>query len=357
MTNFLLAGGGTAGHVNPLLAFAEIIKEENSNHEVFALGTEEGLEANLVPEAGYPLLIVQRLPMPRRLNGYLFRFPALFRNSVKRVEQYIKQHSIDIVVGFGGYASAPAYRAARKAGIPYVIHEANALAGYANKVGARHAAAVAVSFTNTKLPRAELTGIPIRKSIVNLDRKSKRNEAAEYFNLDPNEKTLLVVGGSLGSKRINDTIEDSRTALLAAGIQVLHISGGRSELEPIREKGYLRISYCERMDLALAMASFAVARSGAATVAEFAAVGLPAVFVPYPVGNGEQRLNAVDMVEANAALVVPDENFDSGYVLSSLIPLISNTKRIAEMSEKAKELGLRDGAERLLKLVNGVLKV
>jgi UDP-N-acetylglucosamine--N-acetylmuramyl-(pentapeptide) pyrophosphoryl-undecaprenol N-acetylglucosamine transferase len=357
MTNFLLAGGGTAGHVNPLLAFAEIIKEENSKHEVFALGTEEGLEAKLVPEAGYPLLIVQRLPMPRKLNSYLFRFPALFRKSVKRVEQYIKQHSIDIVVGFGGYASAPAYRAARKAGIPYVIHEANALAGYANKVGARHAAAVAVSFTNTKLPKAELTGIPIRKSIVNLDRKAKRNQAAEYFNLDPNEKTLLVVGGSLGSKRINDTIEDSRTALLAAGIQVLHISGGRSELEPIREKGYLRISYCERMDLALAMASFAVARSGAATVAEFAAVGLPAVFVPYPVGNGEQRLNAVDMVEANAALVVPDENFDSGYVLSSLIPLISNTKRITEMSEKAKELGLRDGAERLLKLVNGVLKV
>ena len=357
MTNFLLAGGGTAGHVNPLLAFADIIKEENSKHEVFALGTEEGLEAKLVPEAGYPLLIVQRLPMPRKLNGYLFRFPTLFRKSVKRVEQYIKQHSIDIVVGFGGYASAPAYRAARKAGIPYVIHEANALAGYANKVGARHAAAVAVSFTNTKLPRAELTGIPIRKSIVNLDRKAKRNQAAEYFNLDPSEKTLLVVGGSLGSKRINDTIEDSRTALLAAGIQVLHISGGRSELEPIREKGYLRISYCERMDLALAMASFAVARSGAATVAEFAAVGLPAVFVPYPVGNGEQRLNAVDMVEANAALVVPDENFDSGYVLSSLIPLISNTKRITEMSEKAKELGLRDGAERLLKLVNGVLKV
>ena len=191
MTNFLLAGGGTAGHVNPLLAFAEIIKEENSKHEVFALGTEEGLEAKLIPEAGYPLLIVQRLPMPRKLNGYLFRFPALFRKSVKRVEQYIKQHSIDIVVGFGGYASAPAYRAARKVGIPYVIHEANALAGYANKIGARHAAAVAVSFTNTKLPRAELTGIPIRKSIVNLDRKAKRNQAAGYFNLDPNKRHFL----------------------------------------------------------------------------------------------------------------------------------------------------------------------
>lgn len=357
MTNFLLAGGGTAGHVNPLLAFADVIKQENSKHKVFALGTEEGLESKLVPESGYPLLIVQRLPMPRKINSYLFKFPALFRKSVRRVEQYIKEHGIDIVVGFGGYASAPAYRAARKAGIPYVIHEANALAGYANKVGARHAAAVAVSFTNTKLPGAKITGIPIRKSIVELDREAKRSEAAKYFSLDPSEKTLLVVGGSLGSKRINDTIEQSRTALVAAGIQILHIAGGRSDLEPVREKSYLRVSYCDRMDLALAMASFAVARSGAATVAEFAAVGLPAVFVPYPVGNGEQRLNAVDMVRAEAALVVDDENFDMDYVLSTLIPLISNSKRIAEMAEKAKELGLRDGAERLLKLVNGVLKV
>lgn len=357
MTNYLLAGGGTAGHVNPLLAFADAIMEENHSHRVFALGTEEGLESKLVPEKGYPLLIVPRLPMPRKINGYLFRFPALFRNSVNRVCDYINEHKIDVVVGFGGYASAPAYRAARKAGVPYIVHEANALAGYANRVGARHANAVAVSFSNTKLPNAKLTGIPIRKEIVDLDVQLKRKEAADYFKLDQAGKTLLVVGGSLGSRRINETIDQSRTALAAAGIQVLHIAGGRSELEPLAEKGYLRINYCERMDLALAMANFAVARAGAATVSEFAAVGIPAVFVPYPVGNGEQKYNVLDMVSANAGLVVDDSEFTQEYVLSTLIPLISNSKLSSEMAENARALGKRDGAEQLLKLVNGVLKV
>ncbi|MEY4654717.1 MAG: UDP-N-acetylglucosamine--N-acetylmuramyl-(pentapeptide) pyrophosphoryl-undecaprenol N-acetylglucosamine transferase [Rhodoluna sp.] len=357
MTNYLLAGGGTAGHVNPLLAFADVIMADDPGHQVFALGTKEGLEANLVPDRGYPLLIVDRLPMPRKINGYLFRFPTLFRKSVNRVEDYIKHHKIDVVVGFGGYASAPAYRAARKVGIPYVVHEANALAGYANRVGARHASAVAVSFTNTKLPNATLTGIPIRKQIVELDRQARRKEAAEFFKLDENGKTLLVVGGSLGSRRINQTIEQSRTALAAAGIQVLHIAGGRSELDPVDEKGYLRINYCERMDLALAMANFAVARAGAATVAEFAAVGMPAVYVPYPVGNGEQKYNVDDMVRANAGLVVNDSDFTQEYVLSRLIPLISNSKLSSEMAENARALGRRDGAEALLKLVNGVLRV
>lgn len=356
MTNYLLAGGGTAGHVNPLLAFADQIKSTDSKNNVYALGTKEGLEATLVPDRGYPLLIVDRLPMPRKINGYLFRFPALFRKSVRQVEQYLEKYQIDVVVGFGGYASAPAYRAARNLRIPYVIHEANALPGYANRVGARNAAAVASSFSNTKLPRAVLTGVPIRKEIISLDRETLHAEAAKYFNLAENEKTLLVVGGSLGSKRINDTIEQSRKALAAAGIQVLHIAGNRSELPEITEPSYVRVNYCQRMDLALALANFAVARAGAATVSEFAAVGLPAVFVPYPVGNGEQRFNAADMVSANAAVLVDDALFTPDYVLSKLIPLLSNTTLTRQMSENAERLGLRDGAQRLLELVNGVLK-
>lgn len=356
MTNFLLAGGGTAGHVNPLLAFADEIKKESKANQVFALGTKEGLEAHLVPDKGYPLLIVPRLPMPRKLNGYLFRFPKLFRQSVKQVEGYLVEHKIDVVVGFGGYASAPAYRAAQNLRIPFVVHEANALPGYANRVGARRANAVAVSFNNTKLPKAVFTGVPIRKEIVELDRSAKHGEAARYFNLDESLKTLLVVGGSLGSKRINETIEGSRAALQAAGIQVLHIAGGRSEVPPVAEKNYRRLNYCDRMDLALAMANFAVARSGAATVSEFAAVGLPAIFVPYPVGNGEQRFNAGDMVAANAAVIVEDADFTQEYVKAKLIPLLSNSKICAEMEANAKMLGVRDGAKRLLQLVNGVLK-
>ncbi|NDC48464.1 MAG: undecaprenyldiphospho-muramoylpentapeptide beta-N-acetylglucosaminyltransferase [Micrococcales bacterium] len=357
MTNYLLAGGGTAGHVNPLLALADEIKKRSASNKVYALGTAEGLEARLVPQRGYELITVPRLPMPRKLNGYLFKFPSLFIKSVKQVEEYIAKYKIDVVVGFGGYASAPAYRAAKKMGIPYVIHEANALPGYANRVGARNAAAVAVSFQSTKLPKATYLGMPIRQEIAGLDRAKNRATAAKFFNLDPTKTTLLVTGGSLGARRINQTIELSRPMLASAHIQVLHIVGDRAGLEALSEGNYHRITYCDRMDLALAAVDFAVARSGAATVSEFAAVGLPAVFVPYPVGNGEQRFNATDLVDTGAALLVEDSNFDQSYVEEILIPLVLDSARVKQMSSRAYELGIRDGAARLLDLVNGVLKV
>jgi len=166
MTRYLLAGGGTAGHVNPLLALAEAIKAQPGVNEVWALGTREGLESRLVPERGFPLLTIDRLPMPRRLDSYAIGFPFKFLKAVDKVKQYIEKHQIDVVVGFGGYASAPAYRAAKSLNIPYVVHEANALAGYANRVGARNATAVAITFPSTKLPQATLTGLPLRKEIV-----------------------------------------------------------------------------------------------------------------------------------------------------------------------------------------------
>ena len=355
MTNYLLAGGGTAGHVNPLLSLADEIMAQSGVHHVWALGTSEGLESRLVPERGYELLIVPRLPMPRKINAYLFRFPTLFAKSVRQVKAYIQEHKIDVVVGFGGYASAPAYRAAKSLGIPYVIHEANMLPGYANKAGAKSAAAIGVTFRKTSLPNATLVGMPLRKEVVEIIQTDFRFEADSFFGLDPKLTTLLVTGGSLGAKRINETIEQSRQLLDAAGIQVIHIVGSRAGLEDIHEGGYHRISYCDRMELALAAADFAVARSGAATVSEFAAVGLPAVFVPYPVGNGEQKLNAAELVEAGGAKVIDDSLFTSEYVRSTLIPLVSNAKLVKEMKANALAVGLSDGSKRLLDLVNGVL--
>ena len=355
MTNYLLAGGGTAGHVNPLLSLADEIMSQSGQHKVWALGTAEGLEANLVPARGYELLIVPRLPMPRKVNSYLFRFPSLFAQSVALVKKYIVDNEIDVVVGFGGYASAPAYRAAKALKIPYVIHEANVLPGYANRVGAKSASAVGVTFSNTVLPKSTVVGMPLRKEVVEIINTDMKFEANAFFNLDPKLTTLLVTGGSLGARRINETIDQSRALLEAAGIQVIHIVGSRAELEDIHEGGYHRISYCDRMELALAAADFAVARSGAATVSEFAAVGLPAVFVPYPVGNGEQKLNAQQLVAAGGALLVNDSDFTPEYVRSHLIPLVSNAKRVKEMHAKALSVGVSDGAKRLLDLVNGVL--
>lgn len=355
MTNFLLTGGGTAGHVNPLLALADAIKSDDENSQVWALGTAEGLEARLVPARGYELLTIAKVPLPRRINSASLLFPFRFIGAVAKCLQILKSKKIDVVVGFGGYASAPAYIAAKLAKVPLVIHEANALPGWANKLGARWADAVGTAFRNTPINNGFFVGMPLRREIESLAENKQQRQAREFFGLEANVPTLLVTGGSLGARRINESVDASRKVLVAAGIQILHIVGDKSEYLPTSENGYLRIGYCDRMDLAIAAADLAVSRSGASTVSEFAAVGLPAIFVPYPVGNGEQALNAAELVAAGGAELVLDKDFDSAFVASQVVGLASDNRRLANMARAAKSVGIADGTNRLLTLVKGVL--
>ena len=356
MTHYLLAGGGTAGHVNPLLALADHIRANEPGAQITVLGTEEGLESQLVPQRGFRLEKIQRLPFPRKPSLYALKFPFLYRISVAAVRRLISSEKVDVVVGFGGYVSAPAYDAARAEGVPYVIHEANALPGLSNRRAARRAAAVAITFESTKLPNAVLTGMPLRSEIRSTISSHDKAKARAHFGLDPDIVTLLVTGGSLGAKKLNDTIYKSRKQLLLAGIQVLHILGNRSDIEPGHDKNYLRLQYCDRMDLAIACADFAVSRAGAATVSEFAAFGLPAVYVPYAVGNGEQALNAEALVAAGGGVLVHDSDFTTSFVSSDLIPLVSDSRGMKTMSEAAKSMAITDGTERLYSLVKSVLK-
>ena len=355
MTNYLLAGGGTAGHVNPLLSLADLIRSKNPADQVWALGTEEGLETKLVPARGFELLTIARLPFPRKLNGYALGFPLKLAGAINRVAKMITEHKIDVVVGFGGYASAPAYLAAKRLGVPFVVHEANALPGWANKLGAKSAAAVGVAFANTPLANAVLVGMPLRAEIVGLTQVSDKKVAREHFGLNAETITVLVTGVSLGARHINETVEQARTLLSAAGIQVLHIVGEKSELQEVSTPDYVRLAYCDRMDLAIAASDFAVSRAGASTVSEFAAVGLPALYIPYPVGNGEQKFNVEALVNAGGGLIIKDADFTPEYVARELIPVISSSKMLAEMSRAAKEQGIPDATERLLALVSGVL--
>lgn len=355
MTNYLLAGGGTAGHVNPLLSLADLIRSKNPEDQIWALGTEEGLETKLVPARGFELLTIPRLPFPRKLNGYAIGFPLKLAGAINRVAKMISDHKIDVVVGFGGYASAPAYLAAKRLGVPIVVHEANALPGWANKLGAKYASAVGVAFAGTPLPKAELVGMPLRAEIVRLTEVSDKKVAREHFGLNADTITVLVTGGSLGARHINETVEASRTVLSAAGIQVLHIVGEKSDLQEMATGDFVRLAYCDRMDLAIAASDFAVSRAGASTVSEFAAVGLPALYIPYPVGNGEQRFNVEALVKAGGGLMIKDSDFTTDYVSRELVPVVSSSKMISEMSRAAKELGIPDATERLLALVSGVL--
>lgn len=360
MTNYLLAGGGTAGHVNPLLALADAIAADSEAHQIWALGTAEGLESRLVPERGYRLLTIARLPFPRKISFGALKFVSGFFGAVTQVQKYLREHQIDVVVGFGGYASAPAYLAAKRERIPLVIHEANALPGMANRWAAKWANALGVAFKSTKLANATFVGMPLRREIQQLAQgkisAADKVAARAYFGLDESATTLLVTGGSLGAKRINETIEQARGLLRAAGVQVLHIVGDRSEFAEVSETDFVRIKYCDRMDLAITAADFAVARAGAATVCEFTAVGLPAVYVPYPVGNGEQKYNVADAIEAGAAILCLDAEFNLEFVQQVLIPKVSDTRIRAIYAKAAKDISVADGAQRLLTLVNQSLR-
>lgn len=356
MTNYLLAGGGTAGHVNPLITVGKALLERNPSDSVFALGTQEGLEAKLVPAAGLKLLLTARVPFPRRPNLAAVLFPFRFFRSVSQISRYLRSYKIDVLVGFGGYVSAPAYLAAKKCGVPIVIHEANALPGMANRWGNRFASAAGRAFKSANLANSDYVGMPIRPEIIAIAGERNQKGARRHFGLDSNSITLLVTGGSLGSRNINREIENSRSLFRAAGIQILHIVGDSSELEEESAKDFRRLRYCHEMELAIAAADFAVSRAGASTVSEFAAVGLPALYIPYPVGNGEQKFNVRDIVEAGGGISVEDSTFTEQFIRSTLIPTISDGRKLLAMSTAAKRVGILDGTARLISLIDEVTK-
>lgn len=355
MTTYLLAGGGTAGHVNPLLAVADGLRARDPEAKILVLGTKEGLEARLVPERGYELLTIERLPFPRRPDRAAIGFPARFQRAVGHVRRVIRDRDVSVVVGFGGYASAPAYVAARRSGVPFVVHEANARPGLANVLGARRAAGVGVAFAGTPLRRSRVVGMPLRREIVDLDRAALRDEAAVHFGLDPAQPTLLVFGGSLGAMRLNEAFAGAYADVLAAGYQLVHVTGERSDWSDPGAPGYVVKKYEDRMDLAFAIADVIVSRAGAATVSEISALGIPAVYVPYAVGNGEQRLNAASAVAAGAAVLIDDASFTADRVRAEVLPLLSDPARLDAMRAAAASVGSRRGTEDLIALIDEAL--
>lgn len=351
----LLAGGGTAGHTSPLLATAAVLAGRGA--DVVCLGTPRGLETTLIPAAGFPLELVPPVPLPRRPSLDLAKLPVRLQRTISKTLRVLDRVRPDVVVGFGGYVSVPAYLAARRRKIPVVVHEGNALPGIANKLGARFASVVATSFPNTDLPNSTYVGLPIRREISTLDRLASQAEARDYFGLEADRPTLLVTGGSQGARRINLAVSGAARDLADAGIQVLHAAGRPEEAAVNRgpEAGddppYVVRAFIERIDLAYAAADLIVCRAGANTVTEVAAVGLPAVFVPLPIGNGEQALNAHPVVQAGGGLLIDDEAVTPSWIDMALVPLITSRQRLDAMSIAASGIVRRDADVRLADLI------
>ncbi|MEJ5921073.1 UDP-N-acetylglucosamine--N-acetylmuramyl-(pentapeptide) pyrophosphoryl-undecaprenol N-acetylglucosamine transferase [Bifidobacterium thermophilum] len=375
MTNIVLAGGGTAGHVNPLLSVADAIRRIEPDANLSVIGTAVGLEHDLVPQAGYELDTVEKVPFPRRPNKDALTFPWRWNREKRKVRAILERRGAQVVVGFGGYASAPVYSVAHGMGIPVAIHEQNARAGMANKLGAKWASFIGTAYGNTGLKPGkgtvmERVGLPLRPAIAQLaatirtDYRAVRAQAAAQLGIDPDRPVVVVTGGSLGALSLNKAVAGAAADLLERA-QVIHLTGkGKidqvtadvtaaagagvlNDLDPAHtgQGDYHVAQYLERIDLAFACADLVICRAGAGTVCELTALGLPAVYVPLPIGNGEQRFNAQPVVDADGGIMVNDSDFTPDWVRGHIAGLLDDPQRLHELGDHAWQYGIRDAAD------------
>src|SRR5580698_5168430 len=313
----LLAGGGSAGHIEPALALADALRRIDPGAEISCLGTERGLETRLIPLRGYPLELIPAVPMPRSVTPKLLTVPGRLAGAVSAAAAVLDRTGAQVLVGFGGYVATPGYLAARRRRVPIIVHEANPKPGLANRLGLG-------------------------------------DKARAHFGLRPDLPVLLVTGGSQGARSINTAVFGAAGWLRDAGVQVLHIIGPRNGHDaPVQATGvpYVASPFIDRMDLAYAAADFALCRAGAMTCAELTAVGLPAAYVPLPIGNGEQRLNALPIVQRGGGLLVEDAELTADWIKTSLLPVLTNIDQVAGMSEAAAAMGRKDADRWLAKAV------
>jgi UDP-N-acetylglucosamine--N-acetylmuramyl-(pentapeptide) pyrophosphoryl-undecaprenol N-acetylglucosamine transferase len=323
------------------------------------------METDILPAAGLELRLVPAVPLPRKPTLDLVKVPFRLNGAVGDAAAILRDVAADVVVGFGGYVSLPAYLAARRLHIPVVIQEQNAMPGLANKVASRFAAVACTSFPATPLRGGVFLGLPVRSQIAALaaaGRASLRTSAAETFGLDPSAPTLLVSGGSQGAQRINEALLAAKAELMAAGVQILHVLGPKNFTPDMTVEfsaaggSYHPVAYVEDMELAYAVADLMVARSGAGTVVETAVVGLPTILVPLAIGNGEQAKNGQPLVDAGAAVMVPNDTLDASRLVAEVLPLINEPERLATMGRAAQNLMKPGAAERVAEVVLRVAK-
>ena len=355
-----LAGGGTAGHIEPALSLADALRRIDPNTEILCLGTERGLETRLVPMRGYELGLIPAVPLPRRLTPQLLTVPGKLAGALSAAGEQLDRIQADVLVGFGGYVATPGYLAARRRKIPIIVHEANPLPGLANRLGARLTPHVFTGHPHAQIRNGRFIGIPLRRQVTSLDRLAMGDKARAYFGLRPDLPTLLIFGGSQGAQRVNEAAFASRDAFRDAGVQVLHVVGPKNAEEPqdLTQDGipYVAVPYVDRMDMAYAAADLAMCRSGALTCAELTAVGLPGAFVPLAIGNGEQALNAEPIVRAGGGVMVNNADLSPEWILRQLIPLLTDTDRVVTMSEAAGRMGRRDADMELAREVMAVAR-
>jgi UDP-N-acetylglucosamine--N-acetylmuramyl-(pentapeptide) pyrophosphoryl-undecaprenol N-acetylglucosamine transferase len=341
-----------------MIATAQALQRAEPGLGLVCIGTPRGLETRVIPAAGLELALIDPVPLPRRLSPALVTVPFRLAKTIGQARRLLQDRQIDVVVGFGGYVSLPVCLAARAGRRPVLCHEANAVPGLANRIAARFAAHVAVTFPATGLVHQEVVGLPLRSAIADLDRVEQRPGARAGFDLPTTGRVLLVSGGSQGARRLNDAVAGALDDLLEAGVSILHATGpanfaaaGPARTDARTGARYRPIAYIDDMAQAYAAADLMLGRSGAGTVVELAVLGLPAILVPLPHGNGEQAKNAAGLVAAGGAVLVPDAQLDAARLVAEVTTLLDPPGRLETMAAAGPALMPRDAADRLAALV------
>lgn len=357
---FILSGGGTGGHIYPAIAIANELKLRFPDAEFLFVGAQDKMEMQKVPQSGYNIEGLWIAGLQRKLTLQNAMFPLKLINSLWKSRRIIKKFKPDVVIGTGGFASGPLLQTANSLNIPTVIQEQNSFPGITNKLLSKKANAICVAYENLErfFPKEKIvfTGNPVRQDLLEID--SKRNEALAYFNFDLNKKTLLILGGSLGARRVNQLIEKELDFLLSTGVQIYWQCGKLyfEDYKKYNDKENVQVvSFIDRMDLIYAASDFVVSRAGASSVSELCLVGKPTVFIPSPnVAEDHQTKNARAIVDKNGALLIKESELDEKFesVFNNLIHDENLQKKLSEnMKKLAKPNATKDIVEQIVKLI------
>lgn len=365
----ILSGGGTGGHIYPAVAVAEALKRRlGDGVELLFVGAEGKMEMEKVPALGYRIEGLPVVGLQRRLTLRNLQVPFKVAESLRKARRVIREFGADVVVGFGGYASAPVLWSAQRMGIPTLIQEQNSYAGVTNKILASRAKRICVAYEGMERffpkDRIVMTGNPLRGRLLEQhDPAVLKAEGLAYFGLKADKPIVLVVGGSLGTRTLNNMMKTNVDRITSEGkMQVIWQTGKFYEREMTEfmqnrsSEGIWRGAFIDRMDLAYAVADVVVGRSGAGTVSELCLVGKPAIFVPSPnVAEDHQTENAMALVRKDAALLVPDSE-----AVTALFPvveqLLADPARMQRMAANIKALGIADSADRIVDELLAVVK-
>ncbi|SDR87664.1 UDP-N-acetylglucosamine--N-acetylmuramyl-(pentapeptide) pyrophosphoryl-undecaprenol N-acetylglucosamine transferase [Corynebacterium timonense] len=342
--NVVLAGGGTAGHIEPALAVGEVLRDE-FGATVTALGTEKGLETTIVPARSFTLSLIDPVPIPRKAPWKLAGVPFKVARAVRQARRALRETEAQVVFGTGGYVAAPAYIAAASLKLPFFVLETNALAGMANKLGVRLGGVGLNAVAGSGMP-GEIVGIPVRPGVGVDEDGEKARRGYRMWGLDPERTTVLVTGGSQGAVSINNAVAGAVESITADGAQVLHAYGRKNDA-PAPHEYYTAVPYIDDMEAAYAVADLVVCRSGAMTVAENSAAGVPAIYVPLPHGNGEQGLNSAHLVDLGAAVRIDDADLTPESLTQAVRAIVGEPGRLAQMQQALDSSGAGSVAHEL----------